>query len=215
MGLVVLLFVVYEVYVTDLLSAEKQDEATAALDSEWNANVVPPPPADPNRQTKLNPLDGQAFAKIYIPAFGADYKFTVVEGTTDKHLAVGPGHYKDTAQPGQPGNFAVAGHRTPRAPRSTTWTCSSPATRSSWRPRASGTSTASCRMSGEAAGGRRTRGRRGRVEPAWRRSPTTLGDSTARPSAGDRLPDPGRGIAPVPRQVTPPSQPNRRQSCSP
>ncbi len=111
MGLVVLLFVVYEVYVTDLLSAEKQSEATAALDSEWSANVVAPPPADPNRQTKLNLIEGKAFAKMYIPVFGNDWKFSVVEGTTDKHLEVGPGHYKDTAQPGEPGNVSIAGHR--------------------------------------------------------------------------------------------------------
>ena len=111
MGLVVLLFVVYEVYVTDLLSAEKQDEATAALDSEWSSNVVTPPPADPNRQAKLNLIEGKAFAKMYIPVFGNDWKFSVVEGTTDKHLEIGPGHYKDTAQPGEAGNFSIAGHR--------------------------------------------------------------------------------------------------------
>ncbi|WP_083268802.1 class E sortase [Lentzea guizhouensis] len=112
MGLVVLLFVVYEVYVTDLFSAQKQDEVTAALDSEWNANTVTPPPAaDPNRQAKLNLIEGKAFAKMYIPVFGSDWKFSVVEGTTDKHLEIGPGHYKDTAQPGEPGNFSIAGHR--------------------------------------------------------------------------------------------------------
>ncbi|MGZ3141544.1 class E sortase [Lentzea chajnantorensis] len=111
MGLVVLLFVVYEVYVTDLFSAQKQDEVTAALDSEWNSNTVTPPPADPNRQSQLNLIEGKAFAKMYIPVFGNDWKFSVVEGTTDKHLEIGPGHYKDTAQPGQPGNFSIAGHR--------------------------------------------------------------------------------------------------------
>jgi sortase (surface protein transpeptidase) len=111
MGLVVLLFVVYEVYVTDLLSAAKQEDATAALDSEWSSNVVTPPPSDPNRQSKLNLIEGKAFAKMYIPVFGNDWKFSVVEGTTDKHLEIGPGHYKDTAQPGEPGNFSIAGHR--------------------------------------------------------------------------------------------------------
>lgn len=111
MGLVVLLFVVYEVYVTDLLSAEKQEDATAALDSEWSSNVVTPPPADPNRQSKLNLIEGKAFAKMYIPVFGNDWKFSVVEGTTDKHLEIGPGHYKDTAQPGEAGNVSIAGHR--------------------------------------------------------------------------------------------------------
>ncbi|MBB5958724.1 sortase (surface protein transpeptidase) [Saccharothrix tamanrassetensis] len=108
-GLVILLFVVYEVYVTDLISAGKQDDATHALDDQWNANTVEP--ADAQRQAKYDLIEGQAFAKMYIPVFGPDYKFSVVEGTTDKHLEIGPGHYVDTALPGDPGNFAVAGHR--------------------------------------------------------------------------------------------------------
>ncbi|MBW4719493.1 class E sortase [Saccharothrix sp. SC076] len=108
-GLVILLFVVYEVYVTDLISAGKQDDATSALDNRWNANTVEG--ADPQRQAKYDLIAGQAFAKMYIPVFGPDYKFSVVEGTTDKDLEIGPGHYVDTALPGDPGNFAVAGHR--------------------------------------------------------------------------------------------------------
>ncbi|WP_447005002.1 class E sortase [Saccharothrix isguenensis] len=107
-GLVILLFVVYEVYVTDLISAGKQGDATEALDEQWNSNTVE---ADPQRKAQYELLDGQAFAKMYIPAFGPDYKFSIVEGTTDKDLEIGPGHYKGTALPGHPGNFAVAGHR--------------------------------------------------------------------------------------------------------
>jgi sortase A len=110
LGLVVLLFVVYEVYVTDLISAGKQEDATLALDSEWGANTVEAPP-EPGRQQKLNLIEGKAFAKMYIPVFGEDWGFSIVEGTTDKHLEVGPGHYVNTAQPGETGNFAIAGHR--------------------------------------------------------------------------------------------------------
>lgn len=36
----------------------------------------------------------------------------VVNGVTPGHLTAGPGQYPGTASPGQPGNFAVAGHRT-------------------------------------------------------------------------------------------------------
>ncbi len=107
-GLVILLFVVYEVYVTDLISAGKQGDATEALDEQWSSNTVE---ADPQRQAQYELLDGQAFAKMYIPVFGPDYKFSIVEGTTDKDLEIGPGHYKGTALPGHPGNFSVAGHR--------------------------------------------------------------------------------------------------------
>ena len=112
LGLVVLLFVAYEVYVTDWLSAGKQRDATAALDEQWSDPTVAPLDQDSNERTeKFHPGDGQGFAKLYIPAFGSDFVFTVLEGTTDRILEIGPGHYKETAFPGEPGNFAVAGHR--------------------------------------------------------------------------------------------------------
>lgn len=126
LGVVVLLFVVYEVYVTDLFGQQKQAEATQAVDQVWaSADAQVPAPTDtvvvtnpdqlvtdprqrtPTYQTSI----GDGFAKLYIPAFGADYVFTVVEGTDPDDLYIGPGHYDDTQLPGQPGNFAVAGHR--------------------------------------------------------------------------------------------------------
>lgn len=101
LGLVVLLFMVYELYVTDLFSAGKQSEASDQLNGEWAHDRT------------LHPelVDGKAFARIHIPTFGVDYNFTIQEGTDDASLEVGPGHYKGTALPGEPGNFAVAGHR--------------------------------------------------------------------------------------------------------
>jgi sortase A len=107
LGMVLLLFVVYEVYITDLLSAGKQREATAQLDDRWHDE-----PTDQQRADHFEGLgEGDGFAKMYIPSFGADFEFTIVEGTTAESLEVGPGHYTDTAYPGQPGNFSVAGHR--------------------------------------------------------------------------------------------------------
>ncbi|TNC27303.1 class E sortase [Amycolatopsis alkalitolerans] len=100
-GLIVLLFVVYELYVTDLFSAQKQASATAGLDDQWSQS----------RELHPELIDGKAFAKLYIPSFGADYHFTIQEGTDQAALEIGPGHYKGTALPGEPGNFAVAGHR--------------------------------------------------------------------------------------------------------
>ncbi|MCE7005066.1 class E sortase [Kibdelosporangium philippinense] len=109
-GMIVLLFVVYELYITDLFSAGKQREATAALDDQWQhpgADVV----EGGERTNKIELEDGKGFAKLYIPKFGADFHFTVLEGTNDKTLEKGPGHYKGTALPGDHGNFSVAGHR--------------------------------------------------------------------------------------------------------
>jgi sortase A len=107
-GMVILLFVVYEVYWTDLISAGKQTQATSSLENQWKDTVAPP---GDQRGTHYDLNEGQGFARLYIPALGADYHFTIVEGTTDADLDIGPGHYKNSALPGQPGNFSVAGHR--------------------------------------------------------------------------------------------------------
>lgn len=104
LGLIVLLFVFYEVYVTDWFSAGKQREVTKELERQWQNN----------RGSGVGELDGKAFARLYIPTLGPDYHFSVVQGTKPDDLEAGPGHYEDTAMPGQPGNFAIAGHRVGR-----------------------------------------------------------------------------------------------------
>jgi len=101
LGLVVLLFAVYELYFTDWLSVGKQREATAQLDEQWR---------NP-RGTQDQLLPGAGIAKLSIPAFGPDFVWTVLQGTDQETLAAGPGHYLDTAMPGEPGNFSLAGHR--------------------------------------------------------------------------------------------------------
>ncbi len=100
-GLVVLLFVFYEAYFTNWSSAEKQRQATAKLDDSWHNG----------RGLVDRPGKGAGIAKLYVPAFGPDFVFTVLEGTDTDTLAAGPGHYLGTALPGQVGNFSVAGHR--------------------------------------------------------------------------------------------------------
>ena len=54
---------------------------------------------------------GEAFAQLYIPTFGSDYHFAIIEGTDEDDLLRGPGRYVDSQMPGEMGNFAVAGHR--------------------------------------------------------------------------------------------------------
>jgi sortase A len=64
----------------------------------------------PERVLRRKPLEGDAIARIEIPAIGvSDY---VVEGTDTGDLRKGPGHYPDTPLPGDPGTSAIAGHRT-------------------------------------------------------------------------------------------------------
>jgi sortase A len=61
----------------------------------------PPPPP---------PVEGDAMARIRIPEIDVDK--IVVEGVEVSDLKRGPGHYPDSPLPGQPGNAAIAGHRT-------------------------------------------------------------------------------------------------------
>ncbi len=54
--------------------------------------------------------DGEAIGRIDIDRIGVD--MVVVQGTDTASLQKGPGHYKSTSIPGQPGTVAIAGHRT-------------------------------------------------------------------------------------------------------
>jgi sortase A len=113
-GLVVLLFVVYELWVTNIFAHEKQHKAHSALEQEW-ANGDDPLVTGgslnlPGAKQGTIPA-GIGIANLYIPRLGTDYHFTIIEGTNDADLEKGPGHYAHSALPGQVGNFAVAGHR--------------------------------------------------------------------------------------------------------
>lgn len=102
-GVLLLLFALYEAYWTNLKSAELQDEANQNLEQRWNERTNP--------RGKLHPELGEAFARMYIPSFGSDYHFAILEGTDEDDLLKGPGRYLDSQMPGENGNFAVAGHR--------------------------------------------------------------------------------------------------------
>jgi sortase A len=108
-GVVLLLFVVYELWVTDLLAAQDQDRLASRLHQQWSAAAPSASGAVPAAVTP--PRVGQPFAFLHIPRLGSGYARAVVEGAAQEQLAQGPGHYQGTAMPGQIGNFAVAGHR--------------------------------------------------------------------------------------------------------
>lgn len=113
-GAILLLFVVYEVWVSNVFADHKQARAHQRLATAWQHGQDPL-----HGQDRLNlPIGkqvvlpaGQGFANLYIPVFGKDFARTIVQGTTDSDLEAGPGHYVTSQLPGQLGNFAVAGHR--------------------------------------------------------------------------------------------------------
>ena len=114
LGLVLLLFVVYEVWVSNIFAHQKQTAVRHQLTQAWQAGQDPLQGEDrlnlPAGKQVVIPA-GAGFANLYIPRFGKDYAWTIVEGTDDADLERGPGHYSNTALPGQIGNFALAGHR--------------------------------------------------------------------------------------------------------
>ena len=104
-GVIVLLFVVYELFVTDLLNGQRQQDLDQQVHAEWSQQQAVPKKAG-------SEVPGDAFAVLHIPRLGPDYHRVVLEGTGHSVLKDGPGHYTDSALPGQPGNLAIAGHRT-------------------------------------------------------------------------------------------------------
>jgi sortase A len=89
---------VWQEPVSAFLAAREQDALEEALFD------------PPQRVLRREPLEGDAIARLVIPAIGVtEY---VVEGTDTADLRKGPGHYPETPLPGERGTAAIAGHRT-------------------------------------------------------------------------------------------------------
>ena len=128
LGILILLFVAYQLWGTGIFTARAQaalKKDFSALEHKYNhddptvasststsfspqtattgpATSVPAPPP---------PAEGNVVGLISIPKIGIVDK-AVVEGTSRDDLKKGPGHYLGTPMPGQLGNAAIAGHRT-------------------------------------------------------------------------------------------------------
>ncbi len=108
-GVVILLFVVYELWFTGLETAREQDRLTSAIEEEWRHGAG----SYTTPEDLLKPIPiGSGVAVMRVPRFGDDWAKVVVEGVDLRDLRKGPGHYPGTALPGQVGNFVVSGHRT-------------------------------------------------------------------------------------------------------
>ena len=109
-GVLLLLFVAYQLWWTNVTAARAADSAASQLREQWSA----PAPGDgqaPEEEYREPDL-GRAFALMYIPRLSDKVWGTpVVEGVQPADLASGIGHYPGTAMPGEVGNFAVAAHR--------------------------------------------------------------------------------------------------------
>jgi sortase A len=119
-GLVLALFAAYELWGKAAVVNAHQADLERALSQQWDTVEPPVPtpavsaapkakPAAP--KPAFAPLPGGAVARLTIPKLKKHW--VVVQGVTPYDIRYAPGHYPDSAMPGEVGNFAVAGHRTP------------------------------------------------------------------------------------------------------
>jgi sortase A len=104
-GVLILLFVAYQLWGTGISEARDQHR----LKNEFKTLQQAPPPATPGIALPPTP-EGDALAIIEIPKINVSK--AVVQGVGVEDLKKGPGHYPQTPMPGQKGNAAIAGHRT-------------------------------------------------------------------------------------------------------
>ena len=109
-GLILLLFVAWQLYWTDYTTEKAQAATTNTLQDQWDKAPDSQPGALVDGKVKSVPL-GKAFALIRIPRFGKKYVKPIYQGTELPILDKGVGHYVGSQLPGQVGNFALAGHR--------------------------------------------------------------------------------------------------------
>lgn len=117
-GAIVLLYVVYLLWFTNLETDRAQRDLAEAFSLEVPGRTVDPgddpaiEPTDPDAPIDL----GTAYAALWFERDGQrivhDDVLYVVEGVSLDVLRAGPGHYPDSDRPGGAGNFAIAGHRT-------------------------------------------------------------------------------------------------------
>ncbi|MCI1933151.1 MAG: class E sortase [Ancrocorticia sp.] len=118
-GLVILLFIVWQVWWTDVGAHRQQAAAVEQVLNSWGT-----PESSQSSDEKIGqPRDtappepeaeqeGEVFGIVRIPRFGADYAVSIVEGTSIDLLNTGAyGHYEESQLPGEIGNFALAAHR--------------------------------------------------------------------------------------------------------
>ena len=121
-GVLVLLFVSYQLWGTGFYTDREQDR----LQDEFSSLIRDARPSSSTTTSTTSPetttttsapaplpavvRKGEPIAEIEIPSIGV--KQIVVEGTDRNDLRKGPGHYQLSPMPGQEGNAAIAGHRT-------------------------------------------------------------------------------------------------------
>lgn len=115
-GIVILLFLGYELWGTGFLTERHQKALAQDFEESIEAPASPSPEASPAEFPLESPSPSGrrsagpiAIGRIVIPKINLDRIF--VEGVTTNDLKRGPGHYPGTSYPGEKGNTVISGHR--------------------------------------------------------------------------------------------------------
>ena len=127
-GVITLLYVVWQLWVGDIIYSAERNATGHELSQTWAQEYAPPgatptptpteePAAAPPAAAPVilpQPADAEQFGVMRIPRFGADYFVPIAGGISRERTldTIGIGHYPGTRMPGEIGNFAVAAHRT-------------------------------------------------------------------------------------------------------
>jgi sortase A len=113
LGVLILLFAGFQLWGTSVAESRAQSSLQAKLDEQLAAAKAVKnldPKVAPQLSPDQIPEIGDPVGTIEIPSVGVSKTF--VQGVTRDVLRSGPGHYPTSPLPGQPGNAAIAGHRT-------------------------------------------------------------------------------------------------------
>ncbi len=115
LGILVLLFVAYQLWGTGFYEARAQndlqgqfEDQLAQVEADLGGGAGEGDVAVPLEPVAV--AEGDAAFKLELPAIGVER--IAVEGIDIPDLRKGPGHYPETPLPGEIGNAAIAGHRT-------------------------------------------------------------------------------------------------------
>lgn len=114
LGVILMLFVGYQLWWTNVAAARAADQVVSQVQQSWAGPTPTEAVASPGPATHAaeQPKVGTAFGLVYIPRLKDKvWGLPLVQGVGPNQLAQGIGHYVGTAMPGELGNFATAGHR--------------------------------------------------------------------------------------------------------
>ncbi|MDI2099153.1 class E sortase [Ruicaihuangia caeni] len=123
-GVLVLLFIAWQLWFNDVIATSTQTDAAASLSETWLERTAPESPAPDGSAgatpqlthepvVMATPERNETWGVLFVPRWGADYARPVAEGTALRPVLneIGIGHYVETQLPGEVGNVALAAHR--------------------------------------------------------------------------------------------------------